>query len=109
GRSTSRPNRSRRGAIDFAADLRCPWRRSRCQADALTALAYAAIAIPLRGGTAPIAFAQFWRHRVAGHLAAFICYAIVAWGMAQAPITSVATLRETSVVFVTLIGVTLLG
>jgi hypothetical protein len=39
----------------------------------------------------------------------FIGYAIVAWAMTQAPIAAVATLRETSVVFVTLIGVTLLG
>ena len=63
----------------------------------------------MRGGTAPIAFAQFWRHRLAGNLAAFIGCAIVVWAMTQAPIAAVATLRKTLVVFATLIGVTLLG
>ena len=96
------------GAIDFAANLCCPWHRSRRRVDALTAFAYAPIAIALRGGTAPIAFAQFWRHGLAGNLAAFIGYVIVVWEMTQAPVAAVA-LRETSVVFATLIGVALLG
>ena len=78
-------------------------------ADALTALGYAPIVIALRGRTAPVAFARFWRRGLTGGLAAFIGYAIVVWAMTQAPIAAVAALRETSVVFAALIGVTLLG
>jgi drug/metabolite transporter (DMT)-like permease len=78
-------------------------------ADALTAIAYAPIVVFLRGRAAPIAFVRDWRRGLAGGLAAFIGYVVVIWAMTQAPIAAVAALRETSVVFATLIGVTLLG
>jgi hypothetical protein len=42
-------------------------------------------------------------------LTAFVGYAVVIWAMTQAPIAMVAALRETSVVFAALLGVTLLG
>ena len=42
-------------------------------------------------------------------LAAFLGYAIVVWAMTRAPIAVIAALRETSVLFAALIGVTLLG
>ena len=50
-----------------------------------------------------------WRRGLAGGLAAFVGYAVVIWAMTQAPIATVAALRETSVVFASLIGVILLG
>jgi len=78
-------------------------------ADALTAIAYAPIVVFLRGRAAPVAFVRDWRHGLAGGLAAFVGYAVVIWAMTQAPIAAVAALRETSVVFAALIGVTLLG
>jgi drug/metabolite transporter (DMT)-like permease len=78
-------------------------------ADALTALAYAPIIGVLRGRAAPIAFVRDWRLGLVGGLAAFVGYAVVIWAMTIAPIAAVAALRETSVVFAALIGVTLLG
>jgi drug/metabolite transporter (DMT)-like permease len=78
-------------------------------ADALTALAYAPIALLLRGRSVSLAFVRDWRRGLAGGLAAFVGYAIVVWAMTQAPIAAVAALRETSVVFAALIGVVLLG
>jgi drug/metabolite transporter (DMT)-like permease len=78
-------------------------------ADALTALAYAPIALLLRGRSVPLAFVRDWRRGLAGGLAAFVGYAVVIWAMTRAPIAAVAALRETSVVFAALIGVVLLG
>ena len=78
-------------------------------ADALTALAYGPVVVFLRGRAAPVAFISGWRRGLAGGLAAFVGYATVIWAMTQAPIAAVAALRETSVVFAALIGVTLLG
>jgi drug/metabolite transporter (DMT)-like permease len=56
-----------------------------------------------------VAFAQGWRRGLGGGLAAFAGYAIVVWAMTRAPIATVAALRETSVVFATIIGVAALG
>ena len=78
-------------------------------ADALTAVVYAPVIVALRGRTVPVAFVRGWRRGALGGLAAFVGYAIVVWAMTQAPIASVAALRETSVVFAALIGVLLLG
>ena len=74
-------------------------------ADALTALAYLPIILCLRGRAVAQAFSQGWGRGLIGGLAAFIGYAIVVWAMTRAPIASVAALRETSVVFATIIGV----
>ena len=78
-------------------------------ADALTALAYLPIILCLRGRAVAHAFSQDWGRGLIGGLAAFIGYAIVVWAMTRAPIASVAALRETSVVFATIIGVVALG
>ena len=74
-------------------------------ADALTAFAYLPVILFLRGRAAAVAFAQDWRRGLIGGLAAFIGYAIVVWAMTRAPIAAVAALRETSVVFASIIGV----
>ena len=78
-------------------------------ADALTALAYAPIVLLLRGRPVGFAFVRHWRRGLTGGLAAFVGYAVVIWAMTQAPIATIAALRETSVVFAALIGVVLLG
>jgi drug/metabolite transporter (DMT)-like permease len=74
-------------------------------ADALTALAYLPIILFLRGRVAVSAFVVDWRRGLVGGLAAFFGYAIVIWAMTRAPIAAIAALRETSVVFATIIGV----
>jgi drug/metabolite transporter (DMT)-like permease len=74
-------------------------------ADALTALAYLPVILFLRGRAATAALTHDWRRGLIGGLAAFIGYAIVVWAMTRAPIASVAALRETSVVFASIIGV----
>ena len=61
------------------------------------------------GASAGIRFARSWRRGLLGGIAAFVGYAIVVWAMTRAPIAVVAALRETSVLFAALIGVTLLG
>jgi len=76
---------------------------------ALTAFAFAPIVLALRGRAAMVAFARFWRRGLAGGLAAFVSYGVAVWAMTRAPIAVVAALRETSVVFAALIGVSLLG
>jgi drug/metabolite transporter (DMT)-like permease len=78
-------------------------------ADALTAIAYLPIILCLRGRAVAVAFSHDRARGLIGGLAAFIGYAIVVWAMTQAPIASVAALRETSVVFATIIGVVALG
>jgi drug/metabolite transporter (DMT)-like permease len=74
-------------------------------ADALTAIAYLPIILGLRGRGALAAFAKDWPRGIVGGLAAFVGYAIVVWAMTRAPISAVAALRETSVVFAAIIGV----
>jgi drug/metabolite transporter (DMT)-like permease len=76
---------------------------------ALTAVAYAPIVLALRGRAAVVAAARFWRRGFTGGLAAFVSYGVAVWAMTRAPIAVVAALRETSVVFAALIGVSLLG
>jgi drug/metabolite transporter (DMT)-like permease len=44
-----------------------------------------------------------------GGTASFVAYALVVWAFTEAPIALVSALRETSIVFALLIGVTLLG
>ena len=78
-------------------------------ADALTGLSYLPIILFLRGRAVVATFAQDWRRGLIGGLAAFFGYAIVVWAMTRAPITAVAALRETSVLFAAIIGVAVLG
>lgn len=49
------------------------------------------------------------RHLVLGGAASFTAYLLVVWSFTHAPIALVTALRETSIVFALLIGVTLLG
>ena len=42
---------------------------------------------------------QRWRYGLFGGLCSFVAYGLALWGMTKAPISSVAALRETSVVF----------
>ena len=49
-----------------------------------------------------------WKLALAGTAASFGSYAIALWAMTQAPVALVASLRETSVLFATLIGARLL-
>jgi drug/metabolite transporter (DMT)-like permease len=75
----------------------------------VTAVANAPLILALRGRSAVVALARAWRRGLSGGLAAFVGYAVVVWAMTRAPIGVVAALRETSVLFAALIGVTLLG
>lgn len=78
-------------------------------ADALTALLYAPVLFALRGRAAMKAMTLELRRSALGGLAAFGGYALVVWAMTQASIGEVAALRESSVVFASLIGVLFLG
>jgi drug/metabolite transporter (DMT)-like permease len=49
-----------------------------------------------------------WPIALAGGLASIASYAIALWAMTRAPVASVAALRETSVLFATVLGVWLL-
>ncbi len=77
--------------------------------DALTAVGYAPLIFALRGRAVAATFVRSWRRGLMGGLAAFVGYAVVIWAMTRAPIAVIAVLRETSVLFAALIGVTLLG
>lgn len=74
----------------------------------LTALPLLAIFL-LRDRTATLGYAQqHWRRGLFGGACTLASYALALWAMTQAPIALVAALRETSVVFGTLLAATLL-
>ena len=50
-----------------------------------------------------------WRYGLFGGACSFVAYGLSLWGMARAPISLVASLRETSIVFGLLLGVVFLG
>jgi drug/metabolite transporter (DMT)-like permease len=52
---------------------------------------------------------QFWPRGLAGGALQVVSYGVALWAMTLAPIAIIASLRETSVLFVTLIAVVLLG
>ena len=78
-------------------------------ADALTGILFVPVLIVYRGAGTAREFLKEPARGIAGGLAAFCGYALVVWAMTQASIGAVAALRETSVVFATLIGVLFLG
>jgi drug/metabolite transporter (DMT)-like permease len=79
-----------------------------CWLFVVDALPFTLIAAYLRRGTFIAAmYERRWRGVVGGGLSAG-AYAISIWAMTQAPIALVASLRETSVLFATLIGARLL-
>ena len=66
------------------------------------------IAVLSRGPACVPAMAQFWKSGLAGGILSLTAYWIVIWAMTVAPIALVAALRETSVLFGTLIAVVFL-
>ena len=63
------------------------------------------IAILLRKGEYFRYVKKRWKHGLFGGTCSFIAYGLSLWGMTQAPISMVAALRETSVIFGMLLGV----
>ncbi len=61
--------------------------------------------IRIRRGSPAIAYVRSqWRRGLICGLCSVVAYAIVLWAMTRAPVAAVAALRETSVLFATLIG-----
>lgn len=63
-----------------------------------------AVALLSRGGAALAHARAGWRRATAGGALTVASYALALWAMTRAPIAAVAALRETSVVFATLLG-----
>lgn len=74
-----------------------------------SAFFYVPVALVLQPGVATRAPLRDWGMSLAAGVASFIAYAIVVWGMTQAPIALVAALRETSILFAVLMGWLLMG
>lgn len=74
----------------------------------LTALPLAAIFLGRDHNAAIHYLRRHWRRGLAGGACTLASYALALWAMTQAPIALVAALRETSVVFATLLAATLL-
>ncbi len=66
------------------------------------------VAVAMRGPQLFKSFSPLWKTGAAGALASGTAYAIAIWAMTQAPIASVAALRETSIVFVLLLSARIL-
>lgn len=67
------------------------------------------VGLVMRGAAIGRAFRQSWPLAIAGGAMSVASYGIAVWAMTVAPITIVAALRETSVLFAVLIGVLWLG
>ena len=73
-------------------------------------IVYVAIVIRSRGRIACIKhIRRKWKHGLLGGLMSFSAYAIVLWAMTQAPIPYVSALRETSVLFASVVAIIFLG
>lgn len=70
---------------------------------------FAAAMLGLRGRGALPRGAGVWLRGGLGAMASYLSYAIAVWAMTQAPIALVGALRESSILFATLIGWALLG
>ena len=75
---------------------------------ALNGAVIAAWGVALRGREVPAHLARHWRRAGLGGACSLGAYAVALWAMTQAPVALVAVLRETSVVFATLIAVVFL-
>ena len=75
---------------------------------ALTGLALVPLAVGLRGRALPSQIAARWQVGIFGGAIATLSYGIALWAMTRAPIGLVGALRETSVLFATLIAAVLL-
>ena len=62
-----------------------------------------------RGAEVPRYLAANWKRMAVGAVCTTGSYAIALWAMTRAPVALVACLRETSVIFVALIGAFFLG
>jgi drug/metabolite transporter (DMT)-like permease len=62
-----------------------------------------------RGAEVPRYLAKNWQRMAVGAVCTTGSYAIALWAMTRAPVALVACLRETSVIFVALIGALFLG
>jgi drug/metabolite transporter (DMT)-like permease len=71
----------------------------------LNACIFAAIMRINRPGLIKKVVIHKWRLALAGGGASFCAYALVIWAFTLAPIAMVAALRETSIIFVLLLGV----
>jgi len=71
----------------------------------LNAFPVLAFAVSVRGLAYFHYARQRWKYGLAGGTCSLIAYGLSLWGMSQAPISLVAALRETSVVFGVLLGV----
>lgn len=70
---------------------------------------FALLVLGRRGGGACLAYARArWPVAALGALASLLSYGIALWAMTQAPVATVAALRETSVLFAALLGTWLL-
>jgi drug/metabolite transporter (DMT)-like permease len=70
----------------------------------LTAPAMLGVALALRGRAVVQQALPGWRMGLVGGACTLASYGLALWAMAQAPIASVAALRETSIVFAALLG-----
>lgn len=76
----------------------------------LQSLIYVAIVFRARGSRLCIKhIRQKWKHGILGGLMSFSAYAVVLWAMTRAPIPYVSALRETSVLFASVIAIVFLG
>ena len=62
-----------------------------------------------RGAAVPAYFRRSWMRAALGGACAVAAYAIALWAMTRAPVALVAVLRETSVIFASVLGVFFLG
>jgi len=69
-----------------------------------SAVLYTPLALVLQPGVMARTSLKTWGVSYLAGVASFVAYAIVVWGMTQAPIALVAALRETSILFAVLIG-----
>ncbi|WP_343080316.1 EamA family transporter [Ostreiculturibacter nitratireducens] len=74
----------------------------------LTAPPFIALAVALRGGgIIPLAVRR-WRDGIIGGLGTMLAYGVALWAMVLAPVAMVAALRETSILFATIISAVIL-
>ena len=71
----------------------------------LDGLPLAVLAAILRGRELTYILAREWRKSLFGGMLAILAYGLVIWAMSRGPMAQVSAIRETSVIFATLIGV----
>lgn len=74
----------------------------------INAVIFSVVVIRVRPGLAGKLFTDHLSATLVGGGASFLAYALVVWAFTQAPIALVASLRETSIIFASLLGVFIL-